>query len=56
MPLEDFLQQGTLCFCNDAFKRAPRFHKGGFLSRCGEADVHLAITRDAAMKVVDRNE
>ena len=42
VPLEDFLQQSPLGFCDDSFKRTPRFHESGFLSRRSEADAFYA--------------
>jgi hypothetical protein len=52
VPFEHLLEQRPLGFGDHAFKRSPGLHEGRLFSRRGQPHVHLAITGDAAVKII----
>lgn len=56
VPLEDFLQQGALGLEHDALEAVPSLAMGDLLAAVFQHCPHLAVARDAALQVVDRDE
>ncbi len=56
VPLEDFLQQGTLSLGHDPLERTPGLHKYRLLASRLQAHLQLPVARPAAVQVLDVNQ